>query len=134
MHLPQGISSTKCDILHSILVQLQNLLHFKTACEIQEVSGAQLAINVNTRPAGKHVHRYNSGLTEISVLVDEEPGPRDIVVHLRDVAYKLQLTHTDHMMLALCLAPWSDTQHGLNKTPYCNEILFISPSAVIHTL
>ena len=112
VHLPQGISSAKRDVLHSLLVQLQNLLHtcnpyvrdFKTACEIQEVSGAQLVINANVRPAGEHVRRYNSGLTEISVLVDEEPGPRDIVVHLRDGGLQtIADTHRSHDALHFVL-------------------------------
>ena len=50
------------------------------------------------------MRRYNSGHTEISVLVDEEPGPRDIVVHLRDGGLQtIADTHRSHDALHFVL-------------------------------
>ena len=93
MRLPNGTSERKCTILLSLLIRLQQLLRdnpyikdFKTACEIpeNEVTHCQLVLNSSARPQNGHSRIYNKNLIEIAVLLNEEPGRRDLVLQLRD--------------------------------------------------
>ena len=49
----------------------------------EEVTQAQFVINADARPAGEHERRYNRGFSEVSVLMNDVPGQRDVVLHLR---------------------------------------------------
>jgi hypothetical protein len=95
MHLPQGTSQTKRGRLEELLIQLQAWLRlcngyvqdFISACELGEgeVENQRLVINAEARPAGAHERIYNrpEGWHEVAVLMDEQPGPRDVTLHRR---------------------------------------------------
>ncbi len=92
MKLPRGTTSRIRNVLVSILRRLQEELQdntyikdFKTACEIpeSELSHCRLVINASVRPRDGHARLYNRSLCEVSVLINEQPGPRDIILQLR---------------------------------------------------
>ena len=84
-------------VLLDLLQQLQQLLRehnplvrdFIMASEVPEdqVEHMRLVLSADARPAGEHARRYNrpEGFQEVSVLIGEEPGTRDIVLRRRAV-------------------------------------------------
>ena len=94
MRLPAGTTPRVRSVLSCLLSRLQELLHsnpyiqdFITAVEIPEdaLVHCRLIINANARPYGGHVRIY---LCEVSVLYNEQPGKRDIIVQLREGGIK----------------------------------------------
>lgn len=93
MRLPSGTTPRIRDILVSILRNLQAVLRennpyiqdFITACEIPEgeLSHCRLIINASARPEQAHSRVYNRSLCEVSVLLNQQPGRRDIILQLR---------------------------------------------------
>jgi len=93
MRLPANMSRNARNILATVLHRLQDDLRpinpyirdFITASEIPEnqLSNCSLLINASVRPQQGHSRVYNQGLSEISVLLNEEPGRRDIILQQR---------------------------------------------------
>jgi hypothetical protein len=93
MRLPASMSRNTRNILANVLRRLQDLLRarnpyirdFITASEIPDdhLSHCSLVINVSVRPQQGHSRVYNQSMSEISVLLNEEPGPRDIILQQR---------------------------------------------------
>ena len=84
-------------VLLDLLQRLQQLMRDRNpyvndlimACEVPEdqVEQLRLVINADVHPEGEHARRYNrpEGFMEVSVLIDEEPAQRDLVLRLRVV-------------------------------------------------
>ena len=92
MRLPRGTTQRIRNALTPILRRLQEVLRenpyirdFITACEIPEdaLSRCRLVIDASVRPREGHSRVYNRGLNEVSVLLNQQPGPRDIILQLR---------------------------------------------------
>ena len=104
--LPTGTSDLEKDQLTLLLRSLQGYLRvcnpyiqdFLLALEIAapQVDHGHLIINADARPAGAHECRYNcpQGLPEVAILMDDEPGVRDVTLHLHGGG--LQSIHDTH--------------------------------------
>ena len=94
LYLPKGTSHTERQIVEDILLQLQNELSennpyirdFLNICQIpqSEIEEAEFVITERQKPRNAGPRTYTSHhLTEVSVMMPEEVGSRDLIVRKR---------------------------------------------------
>ena len=91
--LQPGTSQRVRDILSQLLARIRVVLRrenryiqdFITASEIppDQLGNARMVLNTSARPVDGHSRVYNTNLIEVAVMMNENPGPRDIVLHQR---------------------------------------------------
>lgn len=105
---PPNIPESDILILRNVLWRLRQVIRdvnpfardFIAACEMTSLDEAQdtvFVINPDARPPGAHERVYNVPFTQLCVLTDEQPQPRDIVIRLRGGGLRfISDTHRSH--------------------------------------
>uniref|UniRef100_W5LVJ9 ATP-dependent DNA helicase n=1 Tax=Lepisosteus oculatus TaxID=7918 RepID=W5LVJ9_LEPOC len=115
----QESTDRRCHLMPSVhtIQSLQNMLHehnnfvrsFKSVLQDPELRDHKVIIRADKTPAGEHKSRFNAPTTnEVAILLlDQDAGKRDIILHQRDDTHQRILeTHHSHDALQYPIIFW----------------------------